>query len=372
MNASVKLGRLYGIPVGLHWSWFLVFALMSWSLASSVYAAQFPGQPAALHWGLATITTLLLFLSVLAHEFGHAIVSIRNGIPVRQITLFIFGGVAQIAQEPQRAGVEFRIAIAGPLVSVALAGAFAAAAWLAGDVNVLATPARWLAEINLSLVLFNMIPSFPLDGGRVFRAIVWALTHSYQKATRIATVTGQGIAMLFVAGGIFLMIRGQADNGLWFAFIGWFLNNAAVGARQYAQQHSLLADVRAGQVMDRRVAEVPGDLTVCELITENVFQNGKRTFIVPGERHPQGLVTMETIIALPRMKWDHTRVRDVMVPWERLVRVSPHSALSSVLHTMDYADIQQVPVVTENQVEGVLTRDQILRYLHQRQPEQNQ
>lgn len=350
----------------------MVFALMSWSLAGGVYAAQFPGQPQALHWGLATLTTLLLFLSVLAHEFGHAVVSIRNGIPVRQITLFIFGGVAQIAQEPQRAGAEFRIAIAGPLVSLALAGGFAVAAWLSGGSNLLATPARWLAEINLSLVLFNMIPSFPLDGGRVFRAIVWGLTHSYQKATRIATGAGQGIAMLFVAGGIFMMMRGQVGNGVWFAFIGWFLNNAAAGAREYALQQSLLSDVPASQVMDRRVAEVPGDLTVCELVTETVFQNGKRTFIVPGERHPQGLVTMETIIALPRMKWDHTRVRDVMVPWERLVRVSPHAALSSVLHTMDDADIKQVPVVTENQVEGVLTRDLILRYLHQRQPEQSQ
>ena len=185
MNSNVKLGRLYGVPVGLHWSWFLIFILLSWSLANGVYAPQFPTQSPALHWGLGVTTSVLLFASVLAHEFGHALVSIRNGIPVERITLFIFGGVAQISQEPQSPGVEFRIAIAGPLVSLALAIIFGLFWLVASSVPVLVTGARWLAEINLTLVVFNMIPAFPLDGGRVLRSVMWAWKKDYLKATRM-------------------------------------------------------------------------------------------------------------------------------------------------------------------------------------------
>jgi len=365
MNSHVKLGRVYGVPVGLHWSWFLLFILLTWSLANGLFALQLPGYPAALHWGLAAITAILLFASVLAHEFGHAVVSIRNHIPVHQITLFLFGGVAQIEQEPQSPGVEFRIAVAGPLVSLGLALAFGLIGFAGSSLPVLPSAARWLAEINLTLVVFNLIPGFPLDGGRILRSAIWAWKRNYLKATRIASAVGQGVAFLFILTGIFFITRGNFSNGVWLAFIGWFLHNAAQSSRQYAEQHPLLADVRANQVMDRRIAEVPADMTVCELMTTRVLYGGKRSFIVAGDHRPLGMVTIRDIVTLPREDWEFTRVREVMVPWERLVRVTPNSGVGNVLAMMENTNVRLVPVVLGNQVEGTLSREQILRHLRQ-------
>lgn len=363
MNAHVKLGRVYGVPVGLHWSWFLIFILLSWSLANGVFAQQMPEQPAALHWGFGVVTAVLLFASVLAHEFGHAIVSIRNEIPVQQITLFIFGGVAQIAQEPQSPGVEFRIAIAGPLVSLALALVFGVV-WLAtGSVPVLASAARWLAEVNLTLVLFNLIPGFPLDGGRVLRSAIWAWKRNYLSATRIASTVGQVISFAFILIGIFYITRGNLSNGVWMAFIGWFLHNAAQASRQYAEENPLLADVRVNQVMDRRIAEIPADLTVCDLVSTRVMYGGKRSFVISGPGRPLGLLTMREIVSLPRAQWESTPVRAIMVPWERLTRVAPTAGVGNVLAMMETYHLKQVPIVLENHVEGTLSREQILHHL---------
>lgn len=365
MNSHVKLGRLYGVPVGLHWSWFLIFILLSWSLAIGVYAPQFPNQGPALHWGLGVITSMLLFASVLAHEFGHALVSIRNNIPVERITLFIFGGVAQIAQEPQSPGVEFRISIAGPLVSLALAAVFGLVWLAAGSVPILATGARWLAEINLTLVLFNIIPAFPLDGGRVLRSIVWAWKKDYLKATRIATLVGQGISYLFIITGIFFISSGNFSNGTWLAFIGWFLHNAAQASRQYAENHPILADVRANQVMDRRIGEIPADLSVCDLVTTRVIRSGKRSFVVSNGHRPLGMITIREIAHLPRDAWEVTRVRDVMVPWDRMAQITPNTTLSAALQSIDLTEGRLAPVMFENRVEGIVSRDMIMRHLRQ-------
>lgn len=366
MNSNVKLGRLYGVPVGLHWSWFLIFILLSWSLANGVYAQQFPNQSAALHWGLGVTTSLLLFASVLAHEFGHALVSIRNYIPVERITLFIFGGVAQISQEPQSPGVEFRIAIAGPLVSLALAVIFGIM-WLAvGSVPVLAAGARWLAEINLTLLVFNIIPAFPLDGGRILRSVMWAWKKDYLQATRMATTIGQGISFLFILTGIFFISRGNFSNGTWLAFIGWFLHNAAQASRQYAESHPMLADVRANQVMDRRIGEVPADLSVCDLMTTRVIRSGKRLFIVSNGQRPLGMLTVRDVIALPRDQWETTRVRDLMVPWERMAHITPSTTLNAALQSIELKESRLAPVMIENHVEGIVSRDMILRHLRGR------
>lgn len=366
MNSNVKLGRLYGVPVGLHWSWFLIFILLSWSLAIGVYAPRLPTQSPALHWGLGITTSVLLFASVLAHEFGHALVSIRNGIPVERITLFIFGGVAQISQEPQSAGVEFRIAIAGPLVSLALALIFGLAWFVSGSVPILATGMRWLAEINLTLVLFNMIPAFPLDGGRVLRSALWAWKKDYLKATRMATLAGQGISYLFILTGIFFISRGNFSNGTWLAFIGWFLHNAAQASRQYAEHHPILADVRANQVMDRRIGEIRADLSLCDLVTTRVVRTGKRSFVVSNGHRPLGMVTLRDIAAIPRERWETTPVRDVMIPWERMAQISPSTTLNAALHSIDMTDGRLAPVMYENRVEGIVSRDMIMRHLRQR------
>ncbi len=202
LSRSIPLGRILGIPLGLDYSWFLIFALVTWSLAGSYFPEQYPGWTTELYWTVGLATSLLFFGSVVLHELGHSAIALRNGIPVRSITLFIFGGVAQIGREPGSPGVEFRIAIAGPIMSFALAGLFGALGWFGASIAPLAALGTYLAYINGSLGLFNLIPGFPLDGGRVFRAVLWKVTHSFRRATEIAGGAGHLFAWLFIAWGV--------------------------------------------------------------------------------------------------------------------------------------------------------------------------
>jgi Zn-dependent protease/CBS domain-containing protein len=366
MDANVKLGRVFGISVGLHWSWFLIFLIVTWSLALGIFERQLPGLSLPVYWSLGAVTSILLFTSVLAHEFGHALVSIRNHIPVHRITLFIFGGVAQIAQEPKSAGVEFRIAIAGPVVSLALAALFETIFLLSGNLPVIHSPAEWLAQVNLTLVLFNMLPGFPLDGGRVLRAILWSVTHNFQKATRIATYSGQVVAFGFAGFGVFSITGGNFANGLWLMFIGWFLFDAAAASRFQANRNPAMEDVRVTQIMDRRVTEVASSLTLCDLVEDKIVQGGHRSFLVSENHHPVGLVTIRDIISIPRTEWPRTMVSQIMVPWSRLMEVSPDAALAYAFQRMEVFNLTNMPVVANNHVEGLLTREQVLRYLRMR------
>jgi Zn-dependent protease len=251
LTRSIPLGRILGIPIGLDYSWFLVFALVTWSLAGSYFPEQYPGWSTGLYWTIGLATSLLFFASVLLHEFGHSVIALRNGIPVRSITLFIFGGVAQIGREPGSPGVEFRVAIAGPIVSLALAGLFGALGWFGASLAPLAALATYLAYINGSLALFNLIPGFPLDGGRVFRAIVWQVTHSFRRATEIAGGAGHLFAWLFIFWGVWQMFGGNFVGGLWIAFIGWFLENAATASVQQMTLERLLTGHTVGEIMMR-------------------------------------------------------------------------------------------------------------------------
>lgn len=366
MDAHVKLGRIFGVSVGLHWSWFLIFLIVTWSLALGIFERQMPGLSSTVYWSLGTVTSILLFASVLAHEFGHALVSIRNHIPVQRITLFIFGGVAQIAQEPKSAGVEFRIAIAGPLVSLLLAALFEAVSLISGDIPWIHSPAEWLAQVNITLVLFNMLPGFPLDGGRVLRAIVWSVTQNFNKATRIATYSGQAVAFGFAGFGVFSITGGNLANGLWLMFIGWFLFDAAAASRVQADRIPAIENVRVTQIMDRRVTEVASSLTLCDLVEDKIVQGGHRSFLVAENHHPVGLVTIRDIISIPRAEWPYTLVSQIMVPWNRLIEISPDAALAYAFQRMEVFNLANMPVVANNHVEGLLTREQVLRYLRMR------
>lgn len=248
---SISLGRILGIPVGLDYSWFLIFALLTWTLAVGYYPAEFRNWPTAEYWIVGAVTAIMLFVSVLLHELGHSMVARRYQIPVRSITLFIFGGVAQIGAEPPSATAEFWIAIAGPAVSFALAALFGVLQSALTPVAPLLALAKYLAYINGVLGLFNLIPGFPLDGGRVFRAIVWGVTDNLRRATIIAGNVGRFIGYLFIAFGVWLMFGGNFINGLWIAFIGWFLESAAVSQIQQQRVHGLLAGHRVTEVMSR-------------------------------------------------------------------------------------------------------------------------
>src|SRR3989337_386187 len=224
---TISLGRILGIPISLDPSWFLIFILLTWTLASSYFPTEFRNWSAAQYWIIGAITAILFFVSVLLHELGHSVVALRYKIPVRRITLFVFGGVAQIGAEPPSALSEFWIAIAGPVVSFALAASFYLLELAFAGLAPLFALAKFLAFINGTLGVFNLIPAFPLDGGRVFRAIVWGITNNLLRATRIASAAGQIFAFLMIFYGIFLAFNDNIIGGIWLVFIGWFLNNAA-------------------------------------------------------------------------------------------------------------------------------------------------
>jgi Zn-dependent protease len=249
MKQSISLGRIFGIPIGLDYSWFLVFALLTWTLAVSYYPAEFKNWPTFEYWLVGGVTAVLLFVSVLLHELGHSVVAMRYKIPVRSITLFIFGGVAQIGAEPPSAIAEFWIAVAGPLVSFALAALFGLLQPVVTSIGPLLALAKYLAYINGVLGLFNLIPGFPLDGGRVFRAIVWGITHNLRRATTIAGNLGRLIGFLFIFYGVWQMVSGNFINGLWIAFIGWFLESAAIAQIQQQRVQGLLSGHRVSEVM---------------------------------------------------------------------------------------------------------------------------
>ena len=366
MEASLKLGRVWNIPIGLHTSWFLIFALLTWSLASGYFPAEYPQLSTSAHWLMGLITSLLFFLSVLAHELGHAFLALRNKIPVRSITLFIFGGVAQIGEEPRSPGAEFRIAIAGPIVSLGLALLFYILWMLDSNIPFLAAPSNYLLRINLILGLFNMIPGFPLDGGRVLRAIIWKISGNFQRSTRIASFTGQVIAFGFIGFGVFDIFTGQFFNGLWLVFIGWFLQNAAASTYAQTNMQQSLRGITVGQVMTRDCVKVPSLVSLNQLVEDEVLVNGQRCFFVADNGTFEGLLTLRDISAIPQQKWRFTTTRNAMVPTSRLSTVQPDTDLLSALQLMDSSNIAQIPVVQDNELVGVLTREQVVHYIRTR------
>lgn len=366
MEATIKLGRVWGIPLGLHWSLLLVFGLLVWSLAQGYFPDEYPSLPASAHWTLALLTTIFFFGSVILHELGHAIIAIRNRIPVRQVTLFIFGGVAELEQESRSAGAEFRIAVAGPLVSLALAALFGVLYLLDQHIPYLAAPSYWLARINLMLALFNLIPGFPLDGGRILRAIIWHFTGSMHRATQTAAFTGQLVAFGFIAYGIYTMFTGSFFNGLWLIFIGWFLQNAAAASYAHTNLQEGLRGIKVGQVMSRNVEKIPSILSLNQLVEEKILSGGQRCFVVADNGHTRGLVTLKDVTAVPQQKWRLTTAEQIMIPLKRLTQVQPHMELLTALQMMDSANVAQIPVVEHDQVIGLLTREHVLHYIRAR------
>jgi Zn-dependent protease/predicted transcriptional regulator len=301
------------------------------------------------------------------HELGHSVAAKQKGINVRAITLFIFGGVAQIAREPDRPMTEFYIAIMGPAVSIALAALFWGVAIIFQPISeIVVAIAQWLARINLILVLFNMIPGFPLDGGRVLRAIVWFYLDSYERSTRIASGVGQFVAYMFIIGGVFLIVSGDWFSGLWIAFIGWFLLTAAQQVSQYVMLKSSLRGVKARDVMQTDCPKVDSNTTVSELVNEYLMRTGRRAFLVIENDDLSGLVTLHQIKNLSRDEWQSTTIGSIMTPLDQLHWVKPETEISEVLDIMNAEDVSQVPVVSENKLEGIIGRNHLLRVVKTR------
>lgn len=363
MDGNINIGRLWGIPIGIHLSWTIIFALLTWSLASGYFPDEYPDLTVFSYVLMALATSLLFFGCVLAHELGHSLVAIRENIPVRGITLFIFGGVAQIEKEPRSPGAEFRIAIAGPLVSFALAGLFGLLFLLDRTIPMLAAPTIWLARINLILAVFNMIPGFPLDGGRVLRAIVWKVTNNAYQATRVATFTGQIIAFGFMGLGVFFILRGNIFNGIWIAFIGWFLQNAAAVTYSQASLQRSLRGVQVSQIMKRDFPVISPLISLQQLVDDQVLQGGRRYFYVMDNENPVGIITLKDITEIPQRKWPFTTSSQAMKSLNRIITIHPTMELIAALQAMDQAQVSQIPVMEDDRLVGTLAREDILHYI---------
>ncbi|MGC2630585.1 MAG: site-2 protease family protein [Rhodomicrobium sp.] len=360
---NIPLGKILGIQIGLDYSWFVIFALITWMLATNYFPAEYKNWPIYLYWVMGSASAFMLFVSVLLHELGHSVVALWYKIPVPSITLFLFGGVSQIGAEPPSARAEFLMAGAGPLVSFILAILFYSVQPLTAGIEPLLGLAQYLAYINLALAVFNLIPGFPLDGGRVFRAIVWAITGNIRRATLIAANAGRFFAFLFIFAGVWQMFGGNLTGGLWIAFIGWFLDNAASMQVQQAVAQALLAGHTVSQAMNTRCANIPEDVTLQDLVDEHILGTGQHCFVVKCGVEAVGLMTLERIKEVPRSEWGATPAGRVMLPLDQAKSIDPDSGLFDALQKLDRDGVNQMPVTRGHRVIGMLSREDAISFL---------
>jgi Zn-dependent protease len=315
---------------------------------------------------------VLFFAGLLAHELSHALVARARGLPVRQITLFLLGGMAHMEKETPDAKTEFWMGVAGPITSAVIGGALLLLALAGGWAPNVAPQTPWLAVlvwlgyINLALAAFNMIPGYPLDGGRVLRAIVWGITGDGRKATRIASWGGQLIAMLFIVYGIVHFFSGDGFGGLWMAFIGWFLLQAATASQFQLKAESLLSGLRVSDLMTRDCAMVDGQTTLQQFVDEQLLKTARRCFIVTDGGKVAGLITPQEVRQIEREKWMETTVHEAMQPLDRVHFVQPSMPAFAAMEKMSAADVNQLPVMANGHLEGIVSRSQLLQVLQSR------
>ena len=367
MPGTFRIGKIAGIDIDIHVSWIIILVFLTVSLATGWFPQLYPGWSTATYWLIAFLSSLLLFVSVLLHELAHSLVARRRGLPVKSITLFIFGGVSNIEREPQSPGVEFQIAFVGPLTSLVIGAiCFLLQVPLRGSNSPLEGILFYLAVTNILLGVFNLIPGFPLDGGRVLRSIVWRLTGNLRLATRVAAMTGQIIAYLLILLGIWIFFVGDILDGIWFGFIGWFLLSAAQSANAQGMLTSVLSGVTVGEVMNPKPATVPADISLQQLVDAYFLPGGLRYALVMQADHLVGLMTLGDIRHIPREQWGQVPVSTAMIPLSRLHVVTPQQSLSDVLPLMAGRDVNQLPVLENDALVGILSRDAIVHYLEVR------
>jgi Zn-dependent protease len=367
MRSNIKIGRIKGIDIGIHYSWFIIAALMTFSLAEQFHHVNPTWGPAKI-WATALVTAVLFFVSLLVHELAHSLVAQSHGMKVREITLFALGGVSQIEEEAKHARTEFWMAIAGPIASLIIGfGCLGIAHNLGWHPSTAHTATieilGWLGVINVSLALFNLIPGFPLDGGRVLRSIVWAITKNADRATRIAARVGQVVALVFILYGIWSFFSGGSFNGLWLAFIGWFLMDAAKASYAEVEITGALHDVRVSQVMSRDCTVVSRGMTLEELVDTYVLTTGDRCFAVEHHGSMVGIITPRDIARIPRLRWDTTTVDQAMCPLKQLHIITPDTPVADALKLMVRSDVNQLPVVANGTLQGMVSRSQLMHLL---------
>ena len=361
---SWHLCKIRGIDIFIDPSWLIIFVLVTWTLASHYFPSQNPNVPLLFNWVLGIIASLLFFASVLAHELSHSLVAQQQGEQVKNITLFIFGGVAQIGDEPDKPLKEFLIAFVGPLTSIAIGIISYGTWWLLESITPpFASVFRYLGFINIALACFNLDPGFPLDGGRILRAAIWGITKNVKVATRIASLSGKVVAFLLIFLGIWMIFTGLTLNGIWMIFIGWFLYNAAMNSYRHLLVKDALHEIRVEDLMITDFGTVSPHITIQQLVDDYILRHKDRGFLVIEEGLVKGIVCLHDVKQVPREQWSTTAIGSIMIPQEQLEKVSPRDDASIALNKLTARNIHQVPVVQANKVMGILRRNDILNYL---------
>lgn len=379
-----RLGRAFGVELQVDWSVLLIFALITFNLGAGVFPAWHPGWGAPMIWGVALGAALLFFASILVHELSHAVVARRYGIPVERITLFIFGGMAHMEGEPPTPKSEFLMAIVGPITSITLGALATLGAWALGadpeaaaanpeallrGLGPAATLLLWLGPVNLILGVFNLVPGFPLDGGRVLRSVLWWVTGDMVKATRWAAGGGHLVAWTLMAIGVLNLFAGDMIGGLWLLLIGWFLSNAARMSYQQLLVRRALEGVPVARLMTTHVATVDPDLSIEALVREHLVRDDQRAYPVLERGHLEGLVSFEDVRAVPHDRWNSTPVAAIMTPAAELVTIGPDADAEDALTELARADVEQLPVVQGDRIIGLVRQRDIVRWLSLQSPE---
>jgi Zn-dependent protease len=361
MGDTVVLGRVLGIRIGVNWSWLVIAALLVWSLGSAVFPDTNPGLSDGTYYAMAVAAAVLFFACLLLHELGHAVQARRDRVSIEGITLWMLGGVAKLTGRVPSAGAELRIAVAGPLVSLVLGLGFAGIAVAFALPEAIDGVAAWLGYVNLLLLGFNLIPAYPLDGGRVLFGALWALTHDLTRASRIAVVVSRGAATLMIAGGVLLTLTGGVTGGIWLAFIGWFLfQTAGAEARQRVTEERLRG-LRVRDVMTADPVSVPAEMTLADFVDDVVWRARVTTYPVVDGRVPLGLLPFASVAEVPRQRWDETTVEDCMVPLQEVPVLNPGLPVADALGEVAGSRLRRALVVEDGDLAGILSITDLMR-----------
>ena len=385
MSVGLKVARIRGIDVRVHWSWIVVMLLATWSLADGVFPEWHPQWSSGLDWTVASIAALLFFVSLIAHEFAHSMVARARRLPVAGITLFLLGGVSKIDAEAPTPGNECLIAMGGLFSSIGLGAILLALGMVSAGVDLgfvrdpvpvfgrlgpVSTLLLWLGPVNLLIGAFNLVPALPFDGGRILRSGLWAISNNLQKATRWTTFVGQLMAWVFVLGGIAMSFglpvppfEAGLLSGLWFMFIGWFLNRTAKANYHQVLTRELLEDVPVFRLMRMDVPAVSPDLPVNTLVQDWIEGSDELTFPVIENGQMVGLVALEDVRKVKRDSWETAVVGEIMTPMQELAVVAPGEALGLALDKLSRGDLRQLPVVERGLLIGTLRRVDIVKWL---------
>jgi Zn-dependent protease/CBS domain-containing protein len=363
---SFTIGRIAGISVGVNWSWLIVFALIAWTLAVSIFPSTNPGLGDGAYVAMAIIAALLFFTSLLLHEYGHALQARRDGMEIEGITLWLFGGVAKFRGMFPSAGAEFRIAIAGPLVSLVLGLLFLGVPMLLGLPATVDGVLFWLGSINIALLVFNLLPALPLDGGRILRSILWYARGEFASATRLAAGIGRGFGYLFVAAGVALLVFASPVTGIWLAFIGWFLLQAAGAEDRFVAAREALGGLRVRDVMARDPVTAPAEITLGQFMDGVAWSRPYTTYPVTEDGEVVGLLQFRRVAEVPRADWDRRTVRDCMIPRDEVPVVEQDDELVLAAGEVAEHEVNRALVLDAGRLVGLLSVTDVARALQMR------